>query len=163
MGLKKMKATVNSNGKTIVYEESFWTGKKTIIINGTECTKVNKTVYKYNDTEVKLIGNFLTGAKLDMNGEVVVLIDKPSALEIILSSLILLFFLVWGNSVTLVKIIPLAGGAIGGAIGGGGLVVNIAVIREHKSVGMKCLMTLAVFAACAAINFILTALILGAL
>lgn len=158
-----MKTTINHNNKAITYEESAWTGKKIITINGIQCTQIDKKTYKYNDTQIKVIGSFLTGVKIDFNGELIVVVEKPSTLEVILSMFVLIFFLVWGNSVTLVKIIPLAGGAVGGAIGGGGAVVNLAVIKEQKSTGMKFLMTLAVLAACAGINFILTALILSAL
>lgn len=158
-----MKITTTHKDKEITYEESMWTGKKNITINGVNCTPIDKKTFKYNDTTFKVTGSFLSGAKIQLDNEPITLVEKPSALEITLSMIVLIFFLVWGNSTTLVNIIPLAGGAIGGAIGGGGFVVNLAIIKEQETTRMKFLMTLAILAACAGINFILTALILGAL
>jgi len=56
----------------IIYEESFWAGKKTVYINGQPLNKLSKNTFETADgTKAELKGNFLTGATLTVG-------EKPS-------------------------------------------------------------------------------------
>ena len=53
-----------------VYEESFWTGKKELFLNGEKLEKSSKNVFLINNGEVVYLkGNYLTGVKLTINSE----------------------------------------------------------------------------------------------
>ena len=55
----------------IELEESFWTGKKTLTIDGKVCTKINKKEYYYitngEKKTVYLKGDYIRGATLTIN------------------------------------------------------------------------------------------------
>ena len=56
----------------IVFEESVWTGRKKLSINGKPLTKVDKTTFKTEDDKTILLsGNFLSGYKMTIDGQVV--------------------------------------------------------------------------------------------
>ena len=41
--------TIQVGDKKVSYEESLWTGKKTLYVNGVACRKVSKTQFAYLD------------------------------------------------------------------------------------------------------------------
>ena len=89
----------------------------------------------------------VTGVKLVTDAEEIVLLPPPTWYEIVFTAIAFGLIFVWGNSVALCSILPLVGGAIGGAIIGAGVVVNLMLMRRAKSVGKKLLIGLAIFAA----------------
>lgn len=129
----------------ITYEESLWTGKKTIAIGGTVLPKESKNRYLMgygeNAIPVAVQGSVLTGVSINIQGQWIEIFSKPAWYDWALSILPFVLILVWGNSVQLCSIIPVIGGAIGGALGGGAMVLTMLHIRE-KGMGRKLLIAL---------------------
>lgn len=146
----------------IIYEESSWTGKKTICVGGVTLEKLKKDIYTWEhdgqNRQAILRGNMLTGATLKVDDEEIVLQEKPTALESVLSFLPFLLILTWGNNTYLCSIFPVVGGAIGGALGGLGLVITMQKIRGKRplmKVLIALLATLITFAVGAVLGFAL--------
>jgi hypothetical protein len=147
-----MQITVNhpTYGR-IEYEESFWTGKKQIYINGAPLEKQSKKTYFFAfNGECKtctLTGSYLGGAKLTVGSDTIQISRPPKAYETALSVFICVLLIVWGNSIALCSIIPVAGGAIGGAIAGLAAVTNTLLIKQKEAIWQKLLITLGLLVA----------------
>lgn len=146
----------------IVYEESFWTGKKTVSVNGSQLEKISKNTFKTPDGEtVELKGNFFQGATLNVESESVRVTPPIKWYEIVLSVLPFILIMIWGNSVALCKIIPVVGGAIGGLVSGLMCVLNCFVIKRINKIYLKILISLAVliatFGICCGIGYAIVA------
>ncbi len=143
-----MNVTINhAEFGDIVYEESFWTGKKTVSINGTPLEKISKKQFRLQDGgTVTVSGNFLQGACLNLNGETIRLTPKLKWYEVVLCILPLIFTLTWGNIPALCDIVPVVGGMIGGAIGGVFSMVGLYAIRSVKPLWLKIVIGIASFA-----------------
>ena len=115
----------------IVYNESFWTGKKALTINGVDAKPISKKEYMVNEKRAILKGSFLTGSTLLIEGETIQLSPKAKWYEIILAIIPFLFLLTWGNSASLCSIFPVVGGAIGGALGGVGAVISLFLMKTQ--------------------------------
>ena len=142
-----MKATIHHDVYgDISYDESVWTGKKTITINGIVLVKQKKDVYLFDDgqtqTYVQVKGSLLTGVKVVFGSDAVQVLRAPAWYETACSVLIFMLVLVWGNTPALCAIVPIVGGAIGAAISGAMAVVNLMLMRSTKKIGIK----LAIFA-----------------
>ena len=140
--------TRNEQYGLISYEEGFWSGKRTITIDGTELVKGSKkNTYVFKKEEIEKIvtikGNFLSGSKLLIENEEIQLSPKILWYEWILSIIPLLFSMIWGNSKELCLIFPIIGGAIGGFIAGFGLAVSIILMKMTKKPLFKVLIGLA--------------------
>ena len=118
--------------KEYVYEESFWTGKKELSINGVKCNKIDKKTFVEKDTKNVMIvkGSFLTNIKLERtNGDIY--LKKNGGLEWTF------FFL---SFIVAIMSFALLSGAIGGGLGGALAVVAIYVntiilmTNMHKAV-----------------------------
>lgn len=152
----------------ITYEENFWTGKRTISVNGTVLPKRTKNSYLLaageNSTYVDLKGSAFIGASIVIRGQEIVIYPKPTVLDWIFSLLPIVLMLVWGNSVQLCSIIPVVGGAIGGGLGGAAMVVTMLNLRG-KRVGGKLLValvaTLVTFLIGAVLGYILLAALIA--
>lgn len=127
----------------IVYEEGFWSGKRAFTVNGAAMRKVSKDTYTFivgeESVQATLKSNMLAGAFLDICGEKVWIISKPKWYDWLLSFLPFAIIMLWGNSAQLCSIVPVAGGAIGGALGGAGLVITMFNVREKR--GVKKILT----------------------
>ena len=133
----------------ITYEESFWTGKKTLYFNGQELTKTARNVFQTSEGEtVTLTGNFFSGLKANIGTESVQLTAACKWYEYVLSALPLVLILIWGNSVALCNIFPVVGGAIGGLIGGVFLALNMLICRKINNVILKVLICIATTGIC---------------
>ncbi|MBO7254078.1 MAG: hypothetical protein J6V36_02110, partial [Clostridia bacterium] len=101
----------------IVYEEELFSGKKKVILNGTEMTKeIGRTyVCPYGDEGIrgKLKGNIFTGVKLKIEDDNIVLVKMAKWYEILLSILIPVIIFGFNN-----LILPLFDGAFAGAFTG---------------------------------------------
>lgn len=145
----------------IVYEESFWSGKKRVTINGIKLKKVSKTTYTgiVNEQVVKvtIMGNFLRGCYLYVDDEYYLISEAAAWYEYVLGMLPLLLVIIWGNSVTLCSIIPVVGGAIGGAIAGLASAISLFVMKKMPNFLLKIAVGLGVliatFAICAGIGY----------
>ena len=146
-----MKVTIEDfvYGK-IEYEESTWIGKRSIKIGGVQLLPQGKNVFLYDNgertLEVRVQGNFATGLKLVIEGNEILLTKKAKWYEIVLSALIFVFVLAWGNSTYLCSIFVMVGGAIGGAISGAVAISCLAIMKKAKSIATKLLVWLGMFA-----------------
>ena len=159
-----MKITINHpTYGTIVYDESFWTGKKTLTVNGTACFALSKKEFMIGEQKAVLLGNLFMGIQLSINQETIEISPRPAWYEIVLAILPLAFLLTWGNSPALCAIFPVVGGAIGGALGGAGTMLSLMLMKNAKSLGKKLLIGVGIFAATLLVSFVLALLVLSAM
>lgn len=142
----------------ILYNENFWTGKKSLSMNGVPLTKISKKEFQTaNGVTGTVTGSFLSGACLSIGGETIRLTPKITWYEIVLCLLPFILIMIWGNVVELCLIVPVVGGAIGGAISGMLSVVSLFVMRSVKPVWAKILIGIgfvgATFGICCGIGF----------
>lgn len=139
----------------IVYNESFWTGKKTVTINGVDAQPISKKEFTAEGKKVVIIGSSLSGLKLQIDNDIVEVSPKPKWYEIVLAVLPLIFLVTWGNSAVLCSIFPVVGGAIGGALGGVSSMTSLLLIRNAKSLLTKLLIGIVAFVVTVLIAFVL--------
>ena len=150
----------------ITYEESFWTGKKTITIENTPLSKTDKTHYAYTvdgetvAAEVK--GNSFMGVTLTIKNETIYLSQKPAWYVLALSVLMFIFVIVWGNSPTLCEIFPIVGGAIGGFVSALFAMLNVSLANKTKKSLFKILIGLGLFVATVLVCYAITSALLSA-
>ncbi|MBO5102722.1 MAG: hypothetical protein J6C13_01360 [Clostridia bacterium] len=157
----------NVYGK-IVYNESDWTGKKTITINGKELTKTSKTgfIYDNNGTQIPVTveGNFWLGSSIKINNEKIELIEKSKWYEIACALSIFILILIWGNVPALCAIVPVVGGAIGGLVSAVFAMFCLIFMKRVKSIWLKLLIWLGFmgvnFAVCYGIAMLMLSFIL---
>ena len=142
-----MKASVyHATYGEITYNENFFTGKKTLNVNGVEAKRERGDIYTLNNTEVRLKGSFLSGVTLLISVDEIEIVERPKWYEYLICVLTFLFVAVWGNSPTLCSIVPIVGGALGGAIAGLCSVLSLVLMRRTKIVEFKILIGLGMFA-----------------
>lgn len=112
----------------IVYEESFWTGRRKISINGKQLTKVGRTTFAYVENDVTysvvVLGNFFTGVKLVVSNstnpnekEFIKVVEGFKWYEFIFAFIGFVFVIAWNLvPVEIYIYFPTIGGAIGGAL-----------------------------------------------
>lgn len=148
----------------IVYDESAWTGKKTLFIDGKQLEKVSKNEFvTENGDSVFVKGSLLTGTKVTIGNETIELTPSIKWYEAVLALLPLIFNLVWGNVVALCAIIPMVGGAIGGLINGGIAMLSLMLMKRTQSVGLKIIIGLGMFCVGFLLCFLIGLGILGAM
>lgn len=147
----------------ICYTEGFWSGKKTLMINGKSTIPIGKKRFLHDGKTVVLKGNSFAGVSIVIDGQTVRVSPAPKWYEIILALLPFLFLVTWGNSPALCSIFPVVGGAIGGALGGVGLVVSRMAMKSQRNPLTKIFLGLGVFALTVFAAFILAVLIVAAL
>ena len=159
-----MKVTVKVPEYGLIgFEESAWTGRKTLSHNGKECAKLGKNKFVLENGETaEVTGNFLRGAVMYIRGKEYRLTPAAKWYEYVLAVLPLLFNLIWGNVVALFEIFPVVGGAIGGAIGGVGFVLSLLLMRKTNQWWAKILIGLAAFAVSVLISYGVALLFLSA-
>lgn len=144
------KVIQNERFGEIVYEESFWTGKKSVAVNGTPLEKLSKNQFRYGEGEAQTVatvqGNTLTGAKLRLYDAVIPLTPTIKWYEIVFPVIIFVFMLVWGNVVELCLLVPVVGGVIGGVISALLACVDLFLIRMVRPVWLKALISLGMLA-----------------
>lgn len=127
----------------IIYEESFWTGKKNISIAGKPLTKVDKKTFKTEDGKTAtLTGNFLYGCKMALEGETIELSRPIKWYEYVLSLLPFILVMIWGNVVALCEIVPIVGGAVGGLISAIFCCINLYVIKKFNQWWLKIIISI---------------------
>lgn len=118
------KEVTTQNGRILSYEESFWLGKRKIMVDNQELTKKSKNTFTdgFNDYIIK--GNQFFGLTIeivsDQSKEVCVILEKLSVIEIIICCLPLIMIFI--------------GGAIGGFLGALGFFTLITICRKTKSI-----------------------------
>ena len=145
----------------IIYKESFWTGKKSLTINGVDAQPVSKKEFVLEEKRIIIKGNYLTGIVLHLDGDTVRISEQTKWYEFILSIIPFIFLLTWGNNATLCSIFPVVGGALGGAIGGIGLITSLFLMKKTKAPIVKVLIGLGVAVATVLIAFLIAIILLG--
>ena len=150
----------------IVYEENFWTGKKSITVGGVPLLKEYKNCYAYQCGEqsvhVTVKGSAYFGASLLIGGDMVTITPKPAWYEFLAVALGFGTVMAWGNNVALCSIVPIVGGAIGGAVCGFMAPLTIGLLRSVRGIGKKIALALGMALAAFAINFLLALALLSA-
>ena len=147
----------------IVYEESFWTGRKKLSINGEPLVKKSRTEFETQDGKnVTLKGNILTGTKAEIDGSTIEIVPATKWYEYVLSFVSLVFVLIWGNVTALCLIFPIVGGALGGFISALFSVLNLILIKKTDKLWLKLVISLASFVIAILICYLLALAILAA-
>ena len=144
----------------IVYNESFWTGKKTLTINGVDAQPVSKKEFTVEGKKVVIIGNSLIGVKVHIDNDTVEVSPKLKWYEIVFAVLPFIFLLTWGNSAVLCSVFPVVGGAIGGALGAIGSMTSLLFMKKSKSLLPKLLIGIGTFVGTVLIAFVLALLMI---
>ena len=145
----------------IVYEESFWTGKKSITVNGVSAPVVSKNKFMIDGKEATLKGNFAGGVSMSIEGETIQLTPKSKWYESALAVIPLVFLLTWGNSVELCAIFPVVGGALGGLLGAIGGIMSRNYMRRQKNPLLKVLIGLVAAAATIFVAYLLALVLIA--
>ena len=122
----------------LVYNESFWTGKREITYNGTFCSKISKSEFAYSneDGEFKTIyvkGNQFAGLKLRINDNEIVLVETTKWYIWVLAAL-----------TTILEMILIFGGLIGGAISGVLFCLKLLLSKKGKNPFLQILIVLGI-------------------
>ena len=148
----------------ITYEESAWTGKKTLSINGHPLDKTAKNMFRTYDGEtIELKGNFFRGTKAFIGTETIILTAPCKWYEYVLAALPFILIMIWGNSPALCAIIPAVGGAIGGLIAALFVVGILAICRKVKNVFLKILIAIVMTGLCFLVCYLIALAMLAAL
>ena len=147
----------------IIYEEGFWTGKKTLAINGEEASMLAKNLYLLNGKKITLKGSVFSGVSIVIDNETIQITPKTTWYEYIFTVLPFIFIIIWGNVPALCEILPLVGGAIGGAVSGAVGIIGLYNMKKTKNVGIKLLIGVGAFALTVLICYLLGVAILSAL
>jgi hypothetical protein len=139
----------------IVYDESIWTGKKTLTVNGETAKTISKNIFEVNGKTLTISGSILTGIKLFTDDETIEISPKPKWYEIALAILPFVFLMTWGNSPALCAIFPVVGGAIGGALGGLSGVISLLFMKKEESPAKKVLIGVIALVATVLVAFLL--------
>lgn len=151
----------------IVYDESFWSGKKRISVDGKTLTKSKRNIYVYQDPNTSLTvvlkGSVLFGLTMTINhGAEITIASPPKWYEIVIAVCILCIGIVLGNS-PFAAVFPLVGGALGGAISGVMAVLALMVVKPIPKVPVKLLVGIGLLALTFFICHIVGLLFLAAL
>lgn len=147
----------------IIYNENFWSGKKTIKINGIEAKHVSKNTFEFEEKRILIQGNDVMGVSMFIDHKIIQISPKPTWYEILFAVLPFAFLLIWGNSSALCAIFPVVGGAIGGALGGVASILSLTFIKRSPSVITKILIGIAAFVITVLIAFVLALALLQVL
>ncbi len=147
----------------VTYEESGWSGKKKLFINGQEVSKVNKKTFQLEGQTIELIGSYMFGLKMKYNGQEYTILPKLSWYEYVLAILPIVFDWVWSNVPSLCNVFPIVGGLIGGVIVAISAVSQVIVFRSVKKPIAKVGIGLAFFAGTVLVLFAVALIILSAI
>ncbi|MBR5780219.1 MAG: hypothetical protein IKY21_06335 [Clostridia bacterium] len=150
----------------IVYDESYWTGKKTVTVGGVQLKKVNKKTFvgEINGEQVTALiaGSFLSGAIIDVNGDKFRMTEPAKWYDYVLSFAWVAIYLVWSVSEALCMIFPVVGGALGGVVAGLGAAAALFIIKPMKNIAAKIAVSLGMFVAVMLVNFALALIYISA-
>lgn len=153
-----MKTTVDHVGfGSIEFEESFWSGRKSVVQNGQPAPRVAKRTFALSDGErtqnCRVKGGFAYGARLiTEDGEEIALVPPLAWYEYLFCALAIVLYSVWSNSVALCNIFPVLGGIVGAFIAGGCIGIGFAFSRMVRSEGIKVLIWVGAFVATMLLN-----------
>lgn len=157
----------NEKYGTILYKESFWTGKREVSVNGEQLVKTgrNEFSYKQGDEQVsvKVKGNSMIGVSLSFNDDKIKVGESIKWYEIVIAVFGFALLLAWGSSITLCSIVPIVGGAIGGAVNGICMCVNLILMKNARKLKFKLLIGFGMIALNCLIDYFLAILMISIL
>ena len=159
-----MKKTLKiDNIGEFVYEESIWTGKKKVSLDGKELEKISKTSFKMPDGKtLDVPGNFVIGASLKLDNQTYELYPSAKWYEYVMTFLPLILICVWGNLIYLCRIVPIVGGVIGGLVSGLTSCLNLFLVKLVKPIWLKILIAIGVTGLTFLICYLIALIILKA-
>lgn len=141
-----------TKNKELVYEESFWSGKKVLKYDGVELKKISRNVFEYDNgtskEQFEVVGNMVLGVKIKMFGSEVQVTRKVAWYELVMSLFVAMPCLILG-------------GAIGGALGAIFGIINLFVIRNINKWWWKLLISIGFAGVSVAIDLIVVSIILS--
>lgn len=139
-----MKETINhpTYGQ-ILYDESFWTGKRKITVNGISAPAISRKEFLIDGKKAVIKGSFYTGIKMYIESDIIELSPKPKWYELVLALIPIIFSLTWGNSVALCSIFPVLGGGLGGGLSALCALTYLQFMKNEKNPLKKVLIGLA--------------------
>lgn len=140
----KIKANVKLLGE-VIYDESIWTGRTEIYVDGTKLNKVKRNQYYYKGSTIQIKGNTLRGVKLLYGREIITIMPSPKWYEYMLSFSIFIAYIVWSHTEALVEIFPTIGGMLGAALAAATTILCLNNVRKTDKVIYKILIWLAFF------------------
>ena len=144
----------------ITYEENFFNGKKSLIVNENTLHQRSETVFvevdEEKEIEYQVTGNFAAGVTLKAKGVSVQVVPKTPGYEYLIYFMPLIVILVWSSIKNLCDVIPVLGGLIGGAISGA-ISCAALVLAKCKNniltkIGISLVATAVAFAICALVG-----------
>ncbi len=133
----------NEKYGTIEFYEGNFIANRQISINGQLLTKKsNKQFYLADGKSVKVVGSIFSGVKLDIEGDLVQITNSGKWYELSIIIAGFIFLMVWSNSLALVSILPMVGGAIGGFLYALAAVLGFSVSVKQKNPILKATITL---------------------
>lgn len=160
-----MKVTINNeqtNNKVLEFEESFWTGKRTIVYDGVILTKIKRSVYEYKKDDVvekfTIKGNQLIGITINAFGQTIEVARKLTWYEIVLSLSILVACLTFG----IITKSVIAGAFVGG-IGGGLAFTNAMIVRQIDKWYLKVIISIEILVTALLLSYIVAGMIFKAI
>ena len=160
-----MKVTINNeqtNNKVLEFEESFWTGKRTIVYDGVILTKIKRSVYEYKKDDVvekfTIKGNQLIGITINAFGQTIEVARKLTWYEIVLSLSILVACLTFG----IITKSVIAGAFVGG-IGGGLAFTNAMIVRQIDKWYLKVIISIEILVTALLLSYIVAGIIFKAI
>ena len=150
-----MNCTLNNEqtkNKELIYEESFWSGKKVLKYDGVELKKISRNVFEYDNgtskEQFEVVGNMVLGVTIKMFGSEVQVTRKVAWYELVMSLFVAMPCLILG-------------GAIGGALGAIFGIINLFVIRNINKWWWKLLISIGFAGVSVAIDLIVVSIILS--
>ena len=149
----------------IVYEENFWTGKKSLIIGGVPAEKRTKTEYVFGEdkTMVSIKGNYIYGVSLVIKEETIEITPKPRWYEIVVAAIPFVLALGWRNSAALRTVLPMLGGALGGGLGALFGLVTLMQMKKQPKLLNKLLIGLGIVVAWTVISVVMASALAAAI
>ena len=128
---------------TIEFSEGLLIANRTIFINGEQLTKKSNKRFTFSDgKEVIVSGGLFSGIKLEINGDIIPITNPGKWYEIAIYIIGLVFLIAWSNSLALVSIIPMVGGALGGLLYAVPAVLGFSFSVKQKNPLLKLVITL---------------------
>jgi hypothetical protein len=165
-GITMKSSFVSEKYGTIVYEESFWTGRKAITVDGVAATKMDRKTFVYTkegvSTTFQIKGSYFSGAKLLAGEESYQVVPATTWYEYALAILPFAFDIVWGNIQAVQQYFPIVGGFVGGLITGLAMVGSVLVSKLVKKPILKILIGLGFAVVAIGICYLIAFLLLKA-
>ena len=152
----------------IEYTENFWTGRKNLYINGKQLKKIRRGTYEWQKEDgttefCYLGGNFLKGVTLMIKSDTIPLVEPIRWYESLMAFFLAIIPMVWGSVRSLCLIIPIVGGAVGGAVYFTVAFIAMVIIKKTNNLALKFLIWFAALVVAFVVGFLIVLLVIDVL